>query len=76
MRRRQARPKYTERKKVLFASRKNIKMFDGYPFKLRYKGVDPESAKIVCDKHRQLGNEVRQVGNECWVEACRMGKVR
>ncbi len=53
------------------AIRKNIRIIDGHPFKLRYKGNDYEK---VAEKTRKLGIATKIIKDEVFTEAGRVSR--
>ena len=61
-----------ERKHTIFeANRKNIRIINGHPFKMRYKGSDFEK---VSEKTRKLGIATRIIGDQVFTETGRISK--
>jgi len=66
----QTRKPRIERKHTIFeANRKNIRIINGHPFKMRYKGNDYEK---VAEKTRKLGIATRIIGDQVFTETGRV----
>ena len=68
----QTRKPRMERKRTIFeANRKNIRIINGHPFKMRYKGSDFEK---VAEKTRKLGIATRIIGDQVFTETGRVSR--
>ncbi|MBL7169990.1 MAG: hypothetical protein ISS48_03150 [Candidatus Aenigmarchaeota archaeon] len=68
----QTREPRIERKHTIFeANRKNIRIINGHPFKMRYKGSEFEK---VAEKTKRLGIATRIIGDQVFTETGRVSR--